>query len=292
MFLSSEEEIERFLLEASGQLEEKSSVPKIFKHEKVNLKVGNIIVREIKILDQYGPHYAQSIAKYKTPSSICGYVVCAVAPLVSEWANYMICQPEDVDKMIENLRDPKVMIPKVEEAMEIIQAQRTLYVEEYGDEFANPKERDFYIKDWVANYEISDLLQITSPNLKNLFFLRYCAFSFPEEVKKVKHEELRRLKEEEAFKGNRFIVESFYNERRLQTVDDWIREGHMEKLAATDKPLVFVGDLAGHFVTFVLCKVLKEDGTLEDNLLMINSTQTNYLNREETFKFFDKLVSV
>jgi hypothetical protein len=256
------------------------SVKKIFTHEAANIKIGDVRVREIKILDQYGKHYANSVKRFQTSKSICGYVVSAIAPLLAEWTSYMM-QVKDLNEIFKTLNDPKFIVPQVEGAMEIIQGQRAEYLLKYGHEFKNKREQNAYMTDWVATYEISDVFQITAPKLRNLFFLRYCSFEFPDLLKDVKHEELRRLKEEEPFKGQRFIMESFFEKRKLNTIDQWTIQNHRKQMQERDKALVFAGDLKGHFVTFVACKVLLEDGNIEDTLFLINSVDQNYLSYQE-----------
>ena len=94
-------------------------VKKLFRRESYNTKIAGVVVREVKILDQYSDFYEKSISKYKAPKSICGYVVSAVAPLLGEWAPYLSTK-KDLDEMFDLLNDPSIMVPKVEEAMEMI----------------------------------------------------------------------------------------------------------------------------------------------------------------------------
>lgn len=135
--------------------------------------------------------------------------------------------------------------------------------------------------DWVANYEISDVSQILGVAQSNIYFFRYNSFEFPELVKEVKHEEKKRLKEEEPFKGKRFIMESFSNNRKLETVENFMIKNHPKELSKFDRPMVFICDLKGHYLTCLAFRLIRDDGTHEDTLLMINSTSTNYINRQE-----------
>jgi len=99
------------------------------------------------------------------------------------------------------------------------------------------------------------------------------------------------LKDEQAFKNDRFIIETIHGERKFLSEKDFIKEGNTIKLTSSDKALVFVGDLAGHFVTFVICKVLKNNGDLEDNALLLNSTKGDYLEQDNAFDFFNNLIN-
>jgi hypothetical protein len=137
------------------------------------------------------------------------------------------------------------------------------------------------MSDWVATYEISDVMKVVGKDTNNLFFQRICSFEFPDLIKDVKHEELRRLKEEEPFKGHMFLIEKFGPKHKLMTLSEWTGENHTTDLPAKDKPLVFIGDLKGHFVTFMACKVLNDDGSLESTLLIFNSIDLNYLHCSE-----------
>lgn len=108
-----------YLYEEDEPVNTPPDLQKIFKTETKNMKVANVVIREVKILDQYGPEYDDIIEKNKTPKSICGYIVCAVAPLLSELTSYMMTR-DDINGLIEIFNDPNVMVPKVEEIMEMI----------------------------------------------------------------------------------------------------------------------------------------------------------------------------
>ncbi len=250
--------------------------PSLFSHESKNVKVTGVIVREIKVLDQYGKAFKQSIKEYSTTKSICGFMVAAVAPIVARSLCYTATIPE-VEVLLKKLHDSSLLKSEVEKYMEVVQGQRREYMKENPHDFIYKKDQSAYITDWVAKYEISDVMQIFNPDIENLVFLRYVGYEFPNLVKDVKHEEKKRLEKEEVkFKGQRFIIESFSEKRKLQTIDQWIYEGTLKTLNARDKPIVFIADLLGHYVTFVACKVFKENGQLEDTLFLLNSLKENH----------------
>jgi len=250
--------------------------PYLFSHESKNVKVTGVMVREIKVLDQYGKAFKQSIKEFNTTKSICGFMVSAVAPIVAGSFCYTATIPE-VEGWLKQLHDPSLLKFEVEKCMEVVQGQRQEYMKENAQDFIYKKDKSAYITDWVAKYEISDLMQIFHPDLENLVFLRYVGYEFPNLVKDVKHEEKKRLEREEVkFKGQRFIIESFSGKRKLQTIDQWIYDGTLKTLNARDKPIVFIADLLGHYVTFVACKVFREDGQLEDTLILLNSLKENH----------------
>ena len=47
----------------------------------VSLKAGK--VQELQIIDQWGAGFLPSIKEFHAPSAICGYIVCAAAPLIA-----------------------------------------------------------------------------------------------------------------------------------------------------------------------------------------------------------------
>jgi hypothetical protein len=58
------------------------------------------------------------------------------------------------------------------------------------------KDKKFYCKDWVANFEIQDYLASIKDKFINsqVYFFRQSAFDHPEAVKNTKYEEAERAK--------------------------------------------------------------------------------------------------
>jgi len=185
------------------------------------------------------------------------------------------------------------MIPKVENNMRIVQQQRARYIEQNPDEFNHEEEKTAYIKDYVAKYEISDLMQILGSDLENLVFLRHVGYEFPELVADLKHEEKKRLESEELnFKGEKLIIESFYQEKKLQTLQEWGASNILKGLRTKNKPLVLIGDLLGHYVVFVACRVTRRKDQLfseEDTLFLLNSDRDDYISFEDIISEINKL---
>ena len=140
---------------------------KIFSKEVRSIFVTNIMVREVKILDQFGSSYDKSISKFNTANSICGYVICAVAPT---FAKRLTSEPKpsQVEALLKELNDPCLIVPEVEKSMEFIKHQRDSYIKTFTNDFKTDRERKNYVKDWVANYEISDYIQ-KNFQLENIF---------------------------------------------------------------------------------------------------------------------------
>ena len=58
------------------------------------------------------------------------------------------------------------------------------------------------MKDWVANYEISDYFcKLPAESIKNIWYFRNVAYDNPEQLKKVSDEEAERMTEELEYKG-------------------------------------------------------------------------------------------
>lgn len=249
----------------------------LLKTEVANGYCNGIIAREVKMMDQFNPQFWDMIETYKTPASICGYVATAIAPYVARnlkgEMNY-----KEVNAFLDKLyKDYSIVCPLIEDAITIIQAARQQYIKENKKDFREKKEEDNYLKDWVANYEISDTLQITSPDLENLFFLRYCGLDFPDLAAKAMHEEANRLKEEEPFKGQKMFIEVFYPERKLMSLTDFLNERRDLFIFEENKPMVFIADLMGHFVTIIALKIRNDKDHVQETVLLLDSTENKYL---------------
>lgn len=94
--------------------------------------------------------------------------------------------------------------------MHNIQEDRKRYVSHHASEFKNKREKDGYIMDWVANYEISDMMSCSPSEIRGkLHFVRHI------ERDTVRHEEERRLVEEIPFRGVQFFIESYLSEEEI-----------------------------------------------------------------------------
>lgn len=56
------------------------------------------------------------------------------------------------------------------------------------------------------------------------------------------------------------MVESFYQKRNLETVENFTLRNVAKELKNADQPIIFIGDLKGHYVTFMACKIENENG--------------------------------
>eukprot|EP01022_Parablepharisma_sp_SALTPOND_P034204 TRINITY_DN908_c0_g1_i1.p1 TRINITY_DN908_c0_g1~~TRINITY_DN908_c0_g1_i1.p1 ORF type:complete len:275 (-),score=30.48 TRINITY_DN908_c0_g1_i1:158-982(-) len=246
----------------------------IFPKEEAQLKYGNVIWREIKVIDQYSPELDSVKELYQTSCSICGYVTIAIAPtfpnLVKLKATY-----ESVLEVITNLQSTSYVETLLESPMSFIRESRKTYIENNKDEFGKEIDIKSYIKDWVATYEMSDYLRQIKEVPENLVFLRQVAWDHPENVMGINHEEAIRVKEELPFKGQGFFIETFAPTRRLWTVAEWMKNCKKD-LKKANKPLVVIADLLGHFVT-CLCFELIRGTQTKKTVLLLDSTTMRYL---------------
>lgn len=61
------------------------------------------------------------------------------------------------------------------------------------------------MKDWVANFEISDYLR--EKKFENIYFIRNVSWDHPELMDNIKYEEKDRIQEEIPFKGEIFFID-------------------------------------------------------------------------------------
>jgi hypothetical protein len=106
---------------------------------------------------------------------------------------------EEVNAMILHLRDPSIMVPCIRTMMSYIRSDRQQYIGSHASEFLSDSSRRGYLKNWVANYEISDIIKL----------MRYDDVHFMRQIERgtVHNEEERRLIEEIPFRNGYFFME-------------------------------------------------------------------------------------
>ena len=225
---------------------------------------GSIECYEVKLFDQFSVAFLPLIEANNATSSLCGYL----APIVALYiCSHLSKNLENFTEIIANLNKADVILPLVDTSMGFIRECRQKYVDTHQSDFKNEKEQRDYLRDYVANYEISDFLQHTTKEkpFENVFFIRYVAWGFPEEASSCTHEEQNRIQEELKFLEEDFIMESFCPKREVESLFEW-KKINREK----EECLVFVGDLKGHFVTFVYFRRKK-------TLVLMDTTNNTYL---------------
>ena len=266
---------------------------------------------QLNLFDQFHPVFNDLIEEHSTPSSICGYVACALAKqLARRLAGSPCSYTSAVDAMAaaEALRDGIALKPQLADVMAYIRASRERWIAEHPADFPNDQSRRDYLTAWVANYEISDYLACqTAKDVDGVVFLRFN--QWPERGSAT-HEEAERLLEEVRFGGGQgdkadtvtyseaepgtysmFVVEDFGADRLkspdyrdgdalerpvLRTPAEWkYAQQAREQLW---HPKVFVLDLNGHFCVAVPHEDSKSlPGGLDCCLMLLNTTQASYL---------------
>ncbi len=92
--------------------------------------------------------------------------------------------------------------------MKYINNDRRNYIFINQEKFLESKDLNSYLRDWVANYEISDYFRNYEDN-KNIWFFRNVSYDHPNEMLKLKHEEAQRVTEELPYKGQGYFFETY-----------------------------------------------------------------------------------
>ena len=237
---------------------------------------GNVIIRELKIVDQLSPAFSDSIKEYRTANMICGYLSCCVADFVASHFSSLHMEPRDVEKMVKILSHPASLLEEVRGMMAWLLETRQKYVlnhkTSFPVEFINSgtvHDEEKYLRDWVANYEISDWLRKTR-NARIHFVRR-----IERDVGEVHHEEKLRLSEEQPFAH----LCMFYDvtietgETLHLSPSQWLERfgGSLE----TDPP-VFIADVGGHFVVLKPVILVGESGSESPLIILLNTYKPDY----------------
>ena len=70
------------------------------------------LICEVKSLDQLSEEFEKDIEKYNSPRMICGYTSCANALYIAENYPQTRMTKKEVNKMICELRNPSIMVPR------------------------------------------------------------------------------------------------------------------------------------------------------------------------------------
>ena len=73
---------------------------------------GEGLLSEVKSADQVSDRFKADISFYKAPKMICGYCSCANALYIAEHFPDIEMTKSDVNKMINQLRNFKIMQPR------------------------------------------------------------------------------------------------------------------------------------------------------------------------------------
>jgi hypothetical protein len=265
------------------------------------------------VINQFHNAWKPLITKYQTPAAICGYHTVANLKIMSRISlptrENNLLTLEDVEMLISATKDVEIVKAEVELAMSTIANMRSTYINNNADKFNKATEKQ-YMRAWVANYEISQLLRDLPNNTgNNIHFLRHNQYP---ELRTATFEEKEILEEEKRFGGSSnqtgsisfkegdsmFCVERFHPVRKLQTPNEWLEEEmERESLAFSSTTVadettvegeekvdpitknlttlpykLFALDLNGHFTACIACKTVE----LGNTLILLNTTGTNY----------------
>ena len=248
-------------------------------------------MQQYNTIDQFGPLFSQAKKEYSTASAICGYLSCANALLIEKFVVDLLKSGESLtlEKInnfaSNNLSDIDYVLPEVLKCMGDIQENRVLYWKEHPE----AKAPENYLKNWVANYEISDCVkgrsisgrEDTKDYLSPTTFVRYNQWP---ERNDATSDERARLFEEQRFGGEKkgkrisyddddsvYFLELFRNSQSsFHTPEEFKGESHTNDGVIYPRALII--DLNGHFVSALACHV--DDMPL---LYIFNTTAANYV---------------
>ena len=248
---------------------------------------GDVV--QINTLNQFHKDVSPLIKKHRFPSAACGaFAVANALHIATELPSRLrdgVLDQKGLDAVVAALRNPGPVLVTVDRIMKFIHDSRAAYIAKHASSFPTERARDKYMRDWVANFEISDFLiaeaKRSNTMMRRVAFVRYN--QWPERAG-AKHEEAERLVEERPFGGqktgdkasvaleagaSRFIIEPFAPKRELLRPEKWASSKSAQKIGG-----VFVLDVNGHFVTAFSCLFGESKSP---RLIVVNTTSANYL---------------
>eukprot|EP00927_Polykrikos_kofoidii_P078932 TRINITY_DN75730_c0_g1_i1.p1 TRINITY_DN75730_c0_g1~~TRINITY_DN75730_c0_g1_i1.p1 ORF type:complete len:387 (+),score=52.77 TRINITY_DN75730_c0_g1_i1:286-1446(+) len=250
-------------------------------------------------LDQFHAAFAPLISKYGCAGSICGYLTVANTRLLSSTLDTLALGPgaqlgeESVEALLDGVRDREAVFAEVERAMGTIQADRLEYIAAHPESFeggAEGRDATEYVRAWVANFELADLLA-GSPDEKVIF----CRINQFPELSHASLEEAERIQSDEARFGGRAASGGrvtyakgdsvFFFSRSAPSCGSYSPEEFMVGDAAPKLPCVVALDLNGHFTAALAYR----DSASMPQILVVNSTETKYADKPQVAWLFDTL---
>eukprot|EP01130_Rhizamoeba_saxonica_P002854 TRINITY_DN1269_c5_g2_i1.p1 TRINITY_DN1269_c5_g2~~TRINITY_DN1269_c5_g2_i1.p1 ORF type:complete len:186 (+),score=42.37 TRINITY_DN1269_c5_g2_i1:847-1404(+) len=177
------------------------------------------------------------------------------------------------------LRDVPTFLPRVEEFMEYLQEDRSNYINGHRDLFKDNSARNKYQRDWVANYEISDWLKLKYH--KNTLFIR----NIEPDPQNCDHVEAERLVEEVPFRD--FPYSNWFVEVSRNGTTELVAP-HLWEGSDGENDIVCIVDLLGHFGVIKPFEVVGDDDSVEEVLVLINTTNNDYLHKPILQWFYQK----
>ena len=225
---------------------------------------------QMNTLNQFHESYLLEGAKFQCPVAMCGYFAAANTLLVENYlkqlapnpapaANLNLQQILDIFRLLTN---QSKVDPVLKAVVAKIQKQR----HDYFSPIVDSTELGKAMRNWVANYEISDVMRASS---RCSSFIRYNQFPSRSEATM---DEFDRLEEEKRFGGriaedgvnvtyaasdSVYFVETFsrpvVSAPTFLTPDEWQTAQRDASVAAV--PLAFALDMNGHYVSGMACRL-------------------------------------
>mmetsp|Transcript_109261 Transcript_109261/g.189584 ORF Transcript_109261/g.189584 Transcript_109261/m.189584 type:complete len:358 (+) Transcript_109261:62-1135(+) len=247
------------------------------------------VVLEVSTVNQYADALHPLILEFEAPESTCGFMSMANSMILLEHMPEVgVWNPAQVHQLTALLRDTRRVQAKLREAMTSVRASRATWIDSHVSDFPDEAARRDYFTENVKNHEISDFLQGKRASegsaWQRVHFLRQNHWPFRHNCK---NEEYDRLCEEQRFGGvvesdvdcrvrydegdSVCIVESFYPDRRLQTMQEFVEAWSPSERPPTSSS-IFVLDINGHFVTAVAAHVEDALGMARPTIILFNTT--------------------
>ena len=220
------------------------SIDKVMESEFSNTKCELGFVRAARIANQFNEPVVEKLAeKHKTCKATCGYFCTAVARKLAV-KDMSLQSGEEICCLIENLTHISELELFLDEAMTFTMKDRFTYCDK-STEIMTTTEREAYLRDWIANYEISDFIQnIPQTKFPIAFFRHNQTVDLPD----AKHVERRVIMEEEVPLGESapFFIEMFFPRRMfISSKNEFIEE--CATRCVDPKSVIWIVDLNGHF---------------------------------------------
>ncbi|CAD8064463.1 unnamed protein product [Paramecium primaurelia] len=227
-------------------------------------KDENTAIGQIYLYNQFSDEFSDLIEKFTTTQSICGFTSVGNAIALKQVGSQI-----GYVQAIQHLKKNSQLRRKyVQDAMIYIQNCRRKYIQQSQWLSQNQKDANNYLKDWVANFEISDYLR--EKKFENIYFIRNVSWDHPELMDNIKYEEKDRIQEEIPFKGEIFFIDYGFTKQYIRKKDFEYSSQH-----------VYVIDILGHFI----CSVVLEDKG-KKLILLLETMENNRLNNQTIKQFF------
>jgi len=220
---------------------------------------GGIRLLQLPIINQFHPQWNHLISKYNTASAICGYTAIACARFIASLQSPLA--KADLQKLLTKFASLSGL---VEHSMKYIHDWRSDYILKNAANF-NARSKNAFMKEWVANFEISDYFRHSCPSSERpkIAFVRFNQYS---QLGHALHEERRRITAHESgFDDTEILVETFYDKEFLVTRPHFHRPSQCQTLPPLCSAVV---DVNGHFACAAMCT----DGTV-----LFNTTDASYI---------------